>query len=91
MKKGPAKKSAGNSKLNSLAAKAKKEQDGEEGEGGEKKKKAPRRSRTGLTREQKKELDQQVADQAKSIKKKIIIGNVVLFGSLLAWLLMSNN
>ena len=61
-----------------MATKAKKEgEEGTDAEGGEKKK-APRKTRTGLTREQKKELDKQVADQAKAVKKKIIIFNVLL-------------
>ena len=52
-----------------------------------KKKRTGRTTRTGLSAEQKKELDQQVADQAKRVKKKILYVNLVLLAGGIAFVI----
>ena len=92
-----------NSKLNKFAAQAHKQKNEKveyelDDEGKQKlddegnpipiqKKKTSRTTRTGLSVEQKKELDQQVADQAKRLKKRILYVNLVLLAGGLAFVI----
>ena len=108
MKKKPGAAGNKNSKLNKFAAQANKQKSEKveyelDEEGKQKldeegnpivKKKTGRTTRTGLSVEQKKELDKQVADQAKKLKKRILYVNLVLLSGALAfaiWWKMNNS